>query len=377
MSINIDMEVMLSWRKLVQGVRHQKILTLLVLVTIEEILKQLEISGFIAASETKRLKNSLISQHDKDITYLQEVFYLEISPEKNAGFGDQAVKLNSLLRTINKLKRSDNNPILSSLNWQFREMMSLVRVLRDARNAAAHDLSERPEIGWNMSVYSAYLRIIEIAFVPNNLSQEIEQIKDEIASAIIALLQLKENTYTNHKAEHVSNSNETSDLALSDDIASDIQALKNLVSDINKNISSLSQSLEQPPNHETVPLTGESIPNVKEFDEADGDDTDEIPTVNLAITQEILRQRLEALRREIHESFGKSEEWLGVASNILQKSVVALIFKLKLETIEDALHNKEFMWRYDRHKRIMDKQLQMFSKKINDELKKVIWNNDT
>ena len=158
----------LTWRQLVQGVREQKILVLLALVTVEEIFTHLSVNKIISGEELSRLKRLLLAYRDKDLTHLQDIFHLEVTTQQFAGLEKQHLRLNTLLRTLNRGIQARQNLKLSSLNWQFREMMSLVRVLRDARNAAAHDLSERPEIGWNMTVYSSYLRMIEIAVVPIN-----------------------------------------------------------------------------------------------------------------------------------------------------------------------------------------------------------------
>ena len=74
------------------------------------------------------------------------------------------------------------------LIFRFRELISLLRILRDARNVAAHDFSDRPEIGWNLTVFSAYMRVLEVAVIPSKFEDKIEKQKEEIKGAIVSFL---------------------------------------------------------------------------------------------------------------------------------------------------------------------------------------------
>jgi len=372
-----NMKKNLTWRQLVQGVRHQKILVLLALVTVEEIITQLHVSDIISDTELSRLRRLLLAYQDKDLTHLQDIFHLEVTPQQLAGLENQPLRLNSLLRTLNRGKQARDNLKLSSLNWQFREMMSLLRVLRDARNAAAHDLSDRPEIGWNMTVYSSYLRIIEIAVVPEKLFKEVERQKSEIADAAVSFLKISggsnEDQMEYEKSRIFDTSNSKSEEALKDEIS----LLRDAVVEMNDNIQRLGQ-FTAPTIFKERSYTKLEELQAEEHSEEENNKTSNDPTpFNFAITEGILRQRLEAMRRDLQEKFVGHEEWLGVASNVLQKSVISVIMKNKYGCIEDALNDEEIKWRFERHNQIMNAQLSTFAGKINNEIKKVIWNDET
>ena len=367
----------LTWRELVQGVSHQKILVLLALVTVDEIFKQLRTSDIISEAELRRLKRLLLAYQDKDLTHLQDIFHFEVTPERLGVFGNQPLRLNALLRTINRGKHAEDNLKLSSLNWQFREMMSLLRVLRDARNAAAHDLSERPEIGWNMTVYSSYLRMIEIAVVPEKLFKQVERQKSEIADAAVYFLKISTGDRDEQKEHEKPKISEASNAKSEETLKEEISLLRDLVVEMNDNIQRLGQFTAPTPVQVSPQIELKEVQADELSDEENTKTSDDTLPVNFTITEGILRQRLEAMRRDLQEKFMGHEEWLGVASNVLQKTVISVLMKNKYGCIEDALNDEEIKWRFDRHNQIMNAQLSAFAGKINDEIKKVIWNDET
>lgn len=366
----------LSWRELVQGVRYQKILVLLVLITVEEIFKQLHFSDIISDTELSRLKRSLLAYQDKDITHIQNIFHLEVTPERLTTIEIPTLRLSALLRTLNIGKHASDNLKLSSLNWQFREMMSLLRVLRDARNTAAHDLSERPEIGWNMTVYSSYLRIIEIAVVPEKLFKEVEKQKSEIANAAFSFLTISEGKNENPSEFERPRIYDTPNLRSDETLQDEISLLRDAVKEMNDSIKMLSQVTAPTKAQKSTDIEFEALQEEEPSEEGNPKTSDNPLPINFTITEGILRQRLEAMRRDIQEKFMLHEDWLGVASNLLQKTVITIIMKKKYGCIEDVINDEEIKWRFERHNQIMNAQLSAFAGKINDELKKVIWNDE-
>ena len=324
----------LSWRRLVQGVRYQKILALLVLVTIEEIFTQLCVSDIISETELRRVRRLLLAYQDKDLTYLQDIFHLEVMAQQTAGLDNQTFRLNALLRNLSRSKQTSENLKLSSLNWRFREMMSLLRILRDARNAAAHDLSERPEIGWNMTVYSSYLRMIEIAVVPEKLLKEVERQKSEIADAAVYFLKVSTGHSDEQKEHEKPKISEASTSKSEGTLKEEISLLRDVVVEMNDNIQRLGQFTAQTIIQEAPQIELEEVQADELSDEENTKTSDDPLPVNFTITEGILRQRLEAMRRELQEKFMCHEEWLGVASNVLQKTVISVLMKNKYGCIE-------------------------------------------
>ena len=147
--------------------------------------------------------------------------------------------------------------------------------------------------------------------------------------------------------------------------------------EMNDNIQRLGQFTAQTIIQEAPQIELEEVQADELSDEENTKTSDDPLPVNFTITEGILRQRLEAMRRELQEKFMCHEEWLGVASNVLQKTVISVLMKNKYGCIEDALNDEEIKWRFDRHSQIMNAQLSAFAGKINDEIKKVIWNDET
>ena len=85
---------MISWRDIVQTVRFQRLLTALVLLTVESVLRQLKERDAISEAECKRLIMQLSTFQNSDITVLQNVFYIEVNPVAKSSSVDQAIRLN-------------------------------------------------------------------------------------------------------------------------------------------------------------------------------------------------------------------------------------------------------------------------------------------
>ena len=179
---------MISWRDIVQTVRFQRLLTALVLLTVEGVLRQLKERDAISEAECKRLITQLSAFQNSDITVLQNVFYIEVNPSATSSGVNQTIKLNVFLRKISKLEQFNQSPKLHFLIFRFRELISLLRILRDARNVAAHDFSDKPEVGWNLTVFSTYMRVLEVAVIPSKFEEQIEKQKEEIKETIVSFL---------------------------------------------------------------------------------------------------------------------------------------------------------------------------------------------
>ena len=106
---------MISWRNIVQTVRFQRLLTALVLLTVESVLRQLKERDAISEAECKRLITQLSTFQNSDITVLQNVFYIEVNPVAKSSSVDQAMRLNVFLKTISKLEQFNQNPKLHFL----------------------------------------------------------------------------------------------------------------------------------------------------------------------------------------------------------------------------------------------------------------------
>ena len=358
---------MISWRDIVQTVRFQRLLTALVLLTVESVLRQLKERDAISEAECKRLITQLSTFQNSDITVLQNVFYIEVNPVAKSSSVDQAIRLNVFLRTISKLERYNQNPKLHFLIFRFRELISLLRILRDARNAAAHDFSDRPEIGWNLTVFSTYMRVLEVAVIPNKFEEQIEKQKEEIKETIVSFLNNGRSSADESYRDKSPSSQ--SDEAHSNKILDEINAIKSSIASLDTKFLNLVHNI---PN-KAVALQQEVKIETDEYE----NETEELENIETqmpsAITAAVLKQKLESLRKDIDEEFSKDADWHGIACNILQKPIVAIISKKQYPTIAKALSDEEIMWRYKRHKDIMDKQIVKFDTKIDEIIASVIW----
>lgn len=358
---------MITWRDIVQTLRFQRLLTALVLLTVEGVLRQLKERDAISEVECKRLIAQLSTFQNSDITALQTVFYLEVNTSATSTIASQTIRLNVFLRNISKLERFNQNPKLHFLIFRFRELISLLRILRDARNAAAHDFSDRPEIGWNLTVFSAYMRVLEVAVIPSKFEEKIEKQKEEIKDAIVSFL---ENGNANlAKEDDDSSPSDKIDEIHNNQILDEINVIKSSIESLDTKLFDLVNNIPNRP----VALKPELIKEDDEHENNVEEHEDIRVQVPSAITAAVLRQKLENFRKTIDDEFGEDAEWHGVACNILQKPFVSIIIKNKYRDVTSALLDEEINWRYKRHKKIMDEQIVKFETKINKIIESVIW----
>ena len=124
---------MISWRDIVQTVRFQRLLTALVLLTVESVLRQLKERDAISEAECKRLITQLSTFQNSDITVLQNVFYIEVNPVAKISSVDQAIRLNVFLRTISKLERYNQNPKLHFLIFDLRVVQFVAKKYKNPK----------------------------------------------------------------------------------------------------------------------------------------------------------------------------------------------------------------------------------------------------
>lgn len=367
----------INWRGLVQDVSHQKILVSLILVTVEGVIRQLEQNALISRAEMVRLSQQLRNYSEKDLTHVQDVFYLEVHPNQSITSQINSMKLQALLNVLNKKGAFSGSKKLEFFTWRFRELISLHQVLKGARNAAAHDFSERPEIGWSLSIFSAYLRLLEVAVIPLKYEDKIEEIKNELASGIISTLgKDKEHSFEkdteeagDKKVEHTKQIN--SEIPL--------QTIENAIQEIGSKLNDIESKIDwqnnlkanyQHKSEETSLETKISNKSI-EKDEIEEQETFEKPQD--FITEGVLKQHLIAIKNEIELEYSKHGNWPGVSANILQKSILSILFTERITRIELAISRSEFSWRYKKYKSFMDEQVQQFGARVNHAISKVIW----
>ena len=361
----------ISWREIAQGVQHQKLLVALTLVTINAILRQLKECNVVTSAEWERCREVLREYDNKDLTYLQDTFHIEINTTRDVAPSGQPVRLSALLRVLNKSRTFKANRKLEFLSWRFRELTGLLRILRDARNAAAHDFSDRPEIGWNLTIFSAYLRVLEVAVVPTEFDEQIDEKKTIIASAVLAFLKKMDTQQTHNDVQiEPKGSQGTSDQI---ELLAKIDQLQGTVSGIEKQINAIGLDKHRL----SSGIEGPSVPSSASDDETDVEemaDTGELATnIETAITETMLRQQLENIRADIDTHFAMDEDWSGVASNILQKPIIGILMRKGHGDLAKLFADEEVSWRYERHKTIMDKQLVKFRTRIDHAISNVIW----
>ncbi len=294
---------------------------------------------------------------NKDLTVTLRCFYnkydLNFDPQ-----GWRSVNALSICRVVqNKLENSNKREQLQkirSLGWRVREAEPLFKLLKEARNIAAHDFRNRSATGWSALIPATVLRVLEICPHPKNENAPVTKITAECEAQLRRVL-----------GEHLS-----VQVNGSDEPNSSAGAQKSAGKDANSIAKSLDR-IEQMLTQTSVAVDA----RVRDDDsslvpEAQSDELD-LPDIDW-ITPIMLKQELLALKQECASQFSQDVE-LGPKHNFFQKAMIADVMSFQPSFAAEVLRLPDFGWRYKENISSLGRQFKFFETRIDELLKRVDW----
>ena len=317
-----------------------------ILLATHQSIQLLEESGIVTAT-IARTKYAHLS--DLLSTDVSEAFNIAYWTYETANSSEPK----GLVATLGMAKQtvgSHDKRLTMQINAQYlrwRELLPLVRSLKEIRNTAVHELSREADVSWIAYVSACVLRFSFLSAAPRNDELTIARVRERAINLIRQSVQTSAGEVPNVREDH----------------KSDFER-------IHEKLASIQSSLTGLP-----PLVLRETTSSRNTDEQlEANTADENPTISKIgfLTESILKNKLLELKDQIREKMISSEEY-SPSENILQTAIINEILSKKVSRIEDALILPDVEWRIKSRMAKIEMQMEMYSAEINDMLERTAW----
>ncbi len=355
----------------------------------------------ISEYDFKVISEKLNNEKFSDVTILTK-FLLEKMEYTDSNRMPKKGNINTILRSV-----SDDNTLVvrkeSNLNRQaveafcskFREMNSLLQMLKYHRNQLAHNTQSINEIGWGLSVISSLIRLFEVGLVNKEDIQVQIAVKEKVIEIFNRLFkQNKENVGSKDKSTEKQDHNpqavnviekKVEELKLElveieKRLGKKIESVPSInLSEFNKLLEGQSTILETVKSKVPVKQNG-SLKNIEgsieKEDELHAEDEEEgidyVPKEDTYLTADTLRQELRNLRDKIKEDY-KDDKAFGPNANLLHLSNIEEIIENEPKNFKEVIRLEGVRSNMDLSSEIIKKQMTEYGPNLDRLLSKVLW----
>ena len=346
-----------EWQKFFSNNTFHACLSNAAILLVEKAFREAKEVDVISSEVHQSVWDNLSDKVNKDLTVSLRCFYDKYDLNYDP-LGWRSVNVLSICRVVQKkLEETDQREKLQksrSLGWRVREAEPLFKLLREARNIAAHDLSNRSAIGWSTLIPATVLRVLELCPHPKNENAPIEEMTSECEAQLKQIL-----------GQHFSDQSNNSD---------ELNGSAEQGTPTRQDTKSLETSLDR---IEQLLLQQNAVDNPKAEDGeivsgADVQSEDvQLPDVDW-ITPAMLKQELLALKQECANEFSQYVE-LGPKHNLFQKAMISDILSYRPGSAVEVLRLPDFGWRYKENISTLGQQFKFFEVRMDELLKRVDW----
>ena len=336
---------MTEWQIFVSSGTFQSCLSNCCILLVEKAFREAKDTDVVEKSTYQAVYADLQACVNKDLTTSTKCLYKKY-PLKYDPQGWGSVNCLSVPRIIQRkleqLNHSERLQKIRSFGWRVREAEPIFKLLKEARNVAAHDMRPRNDPGWQLIIPSSVIRITELCPHPRNQISDIEEMNR------IALNQLQSIQTNDFSQEDESQPADSADQYR--DLAQRLDIIQEM----------LQTSVQNIPQRTVVGV------------DYDGDPEDVSLPEKEWITPQILKKELLRLRQDCKSRFVEVEEYAHT-KNFFQLALVSDIMTFKPSSSEECLRLPNFGWRYQEGIHELGVQYKHYRNVVDELLKTVDW----
>ena len=335
-----------QWRTFFLEADINRYLAKSILTATYQSIQLLEQAEIISGAEVKLKYSALQELLGSDVSEVFNTAYWSYKIEST----QESKGIVAILNLARQKSREGDERLIQQLNMHYlrwRELIPLVRALKEIRNSAIHDLAREIDSSWLFYVSSCVFRFTYLSSAPRN---------DELVIERVRALSLK-----------IIKSQLSADL---EDKSEDDRSYH----DLTQHFIAVTDRLDR---------IERSINHSKLFSEANSpvldtqDQREEVqPPLETNegsfLTEELLKERLLALREKIKADFSV-DDMFSPSDNILQTAIINEIIKCKFSNLEEVLKVEDVKWRIEKKIAVVSNQMEKYKDQINDLLQKTAW----
>jgi len=342
---NVTFLVMTDWQIFVSSGAFQSCISNCCILLVEKAFREAKDTDVVESSTYQAVCADLRACVNKDLTTSTKSLYKKY-PLKYDPQGWGSANCLSISRVVQKkleqLNHSERLQKARSFGWRVREAEPIFKLLKEARNVAAHDMRPREEAGWQLIIPSSVIRITELCPHSRDQISDIEQM-NKVALDQIRSLQINEMTPEDGA-----------------EVDEGLEQYKDLVQRLDIVQQILQSSARNVPKQSDTGLYHEQ-------------ESEEIsPPEQEWITPQLLKKELLKLKEDCKARFVDNVEY-SHSKNFFQLALVNDVMTFKPASSKECLRLSNFGWRYQENIHELGVQYKHYRDAIDELLKRVDW----
>lgn len=331
-----------SWRAFFLNVSSNRYLAKSVLLATHQSIQLLEESATISPRTARGKYAELTSLLTTDASEAFNVAYWTYETEASTGPKGLVATLGVARHSVGvQDQRLTEQVNAHYLRW--RELLPLVRSLKEIRNTAIHDMAKEADPSWIIYVSACMLRFSYLSAAPRND----ELIIDEVRRLSFRLI---------NKALNASSVD-------SDQPNDDFERIERRLLSIESALTALAEAKEN-----WEPRKASSDVEIDDVLE----EPHNVAEAQEFLTEAMLKTQLQKLRDNIKQTLQMSDNY-SPSDNLLQAAIINEIISKKLSSIDEILTLPDVAWRVKDRRALIEQQLELHRADIDSMLRRTAW----